>query len=98
MWGNGSGQGVSNRRLLASRFGRYIGDGIAVGEGDTPRRTNRLVPQIGCHIRLGYSGRWALLHVQGPLLGGRLDLPQVVDAHALVRGGAGPGEGGDGDG
>jgi hypothetical protein len=58
---------------------------IAILEGGTARRAGHIVLQVAFNVGIGDGLSRVLLHVQGPLLNGPVDLPQVADTSVLHR-------------
>ncbi len=85
------------RRFLAGGRAGGIGDRVTISKTGSAGRAYRLTLEVRKHVTLSHRGCGALLHFQSPLLDRTIDLPEVIDAGGLLRGGAGAGGIGDGD-
>ena len=85
------------RQLLADRLVRHGAERVAVGEGRSARRADDFVLQVGLDVRVVEGSIRKLLGLEGPGLGGAVNLAQVIDAGVLLRLRASAHEVGDGD-
>lgn len=99
------GQDMRARNDVAGRLGADVAHGAAVagrpGRCAVSRAgrqfTSGTVSEVGLEVRAGRGGGAALALFQGPLLLGRVDQAQIVNARILLRGRAGAHEVGNGD-
>ena len=84
--------------LLANRLVSNSSQSIAIAESRTALRTDDRVLQIRADVSESDLRGRVFLVLERPLLDRAVDLPQIIDAGILLRGGAGADKVGDGDG